>query len=178
MTHLVHPQNEQKDAGCAVGEEIVNVGRETVLGDAHGPLLLRAFPDVANGNLDNDDNDIERHGRRGRSKSLQSCSAACGDFWKSSTTGAYFISVGMIALGVGLVFGGTILMINYNGDRYPKRYMAMQISGGILAVSVYHVYMKILLSGAQFRYWSKAALSPKQVKQHIAKVREARPRIV
>ncbi|OQV23072.1 hypothetical protein BV898_03118 [Hypsibius exemplaris] len=197
MSPLTHSQNEQKDEGYAVGEEILNIGgrgtvlgdahgeeiiniggRGTVLGDAHGPLLLRAFPDVATDNFDNDENDIERHGRRGRPKSLQSCSAACGDFWTSSTTGAYFLSVAMIAVGVGLVVGGTILMMNYDGDDYPKRYMTMQIFGGILAVTVYCIYINMLLSGSKFRYWTEAALSPEQVKQHIAKVREARPRIV
>ncbi|OQV23075.1 hypothetical protein BV898_03121 [Hypsibius exemplaris] len=178
MTQFAHSQNEQKDNGS--GEEIVNVnlGLGTVLGGAHKPLLLRTFPDVSNGDLNNDNNDIERGDRRGRPKSLQSCSAACGDFWKSSTTVFYFISVYLIAAGVGLVVGGTILMINYDGDRYPKRYFAMLIIGGMLAFSTYYAYMKMLLSGAQFRYWSKAALSPEQVKQHIAKVREARPRIV
>ncbi|OQV23078.1 hypothetical protein BV898_03124 [Hypsibius exemplaris] len=177
MTQFAHSQNEQKDdARKEIGN--LNVGPETVLGDAHKPLPLRISPDVTTGDLDDDDTDIERGGRSGRPKSLQSCSTACGDFWKSSTTGIYFISVGMIAVGVGLVVGGTILMMNYDGDGYPKRYMAMQISGGILAFSTYYAYMKMLLSGAQFRYWSEAALSPEQVKQHIAKVCEARPRIV
>ncbi|OQV12449.1 hypothetical protein BV898_13325 [Hypsibius exemplaris] len=178
MSHLAHSQNEQKDDSYAVGQEIITVGHGIVPGNAHGPFLLRTFSDVATDDFDNDDDNIELSHMSGRPKSLQSCSAACGDFWKSSTTLAYFIFVGMVAVGVGLVVGGTILVINHDGGGYPRPYMFMQIFGGLLTVATYYIYMNKLLSGAQFRYWSEAALSPEQVKQHIAKVRKARPRIV
>ncbi|OQV12448.1 hypothetical protein BV898_13324 [Hypsibius exemplaris] len=120
MNDLAHSQNKQKDDGYAVGEEIVTVGRGIVPGNAHGPFLLRTFPNVATGDFDNDDNDIELGPRRGRPESLQSCFAACGDSWKRSNTSDKFICVGMIVVGVGLVVGGTILMINRNGGCWTR----------------------------------------------------------